>query len=171
MDHFFTRNSMGRVFGFLEVNSVLKNEKYIPIAKFLTFLDFLILDSVWSLRHDCTFLVMESLRQNSWEVTHKISAYMGHQYCIYQGGGWFSSLKWGAGTPSLLGLNYLKTWLFSKGQNKLGLKFIKLSLSGVFWNFQDCHRDFSNWCFIGWVIPSKRFSSIMAPTVWSINDL
>ena len=88
-----------------------------------------------------------------------------------RGGGWFSSLKCGAGTPSLLGLNYLKTWLFSKGQNKLGLKFIKLSLSGVFWNFQDCHRDFSNWCFIGWVIPSKRFSSIMAPTVWSINDL
>ena len=54
------------------------------------------------------------------------------------------SLKCVAGTPSLLGLNYLKTWLFSKGQNKLGLKFIKLSLSGVFWNFQDCHRDFSN---------------------------
>ena len=34
---------MGRVFGFLEVNSVQKNEKYIRISKFLKFLDFWIL--------------------------------------------------------------------------------------------------------------------------------
>ena len=39
-----------------------KNEKYICISKFLKFLDFWILDSAWSLTHDCTFLVMESLR-------------------------------------------------------------------------------------------------------------
>ena len=76
--HFFTRNSMGRVFGFLEVNSVGKNEKYIWISKFLKFLDFWILDSAWSLTHDCTFLVMESLRHNPCEVTHKISAHLGH---------------------------------------------------------------------------------------------
>ena len=70
---------MGRVFGFLEVNSVRKkNEKYIRISKFLKFLDFWILDSAWSLTHDCTFLVMESLRHNPCEVTHKISARLGH---------------------------------------------------------------------------------------------
>ena len=55
-----------------------KNEKYIQISKFLKFLDFWILDSAWSLTHDCTFLVMESLRHNPCEVTHKISARLGH---------------------------------------------------------------------------------------------
>ena len=55
-----------------------KNEKYIRISKFLKFLDFWILDSAWSLTHDCTFLVMESLRHNPYEVTHKISARLGH---------------------------------------------------------------------------------------------
>ena len=62
-----------------------KIEKYIRISKFLKFLDFWILDSAWSLTHDCTFLVMESLRHNPCEVTLKISAHLGHQYCIYQG--------------------------------------------------------------------------------------
>ena len=55
-----------------------KNEKYIQISKFLKILDFWILDSAWSLTHDCTFLVMESLRHNPYEVTHKISAHLGH---------------------------------------------------------------------------------------------
>ena len=55
-----------------------KNEKYIRISKFLKFLDFWILDSAWSLTHDCTFLVMESLRHNPCEATHKISASLGH---------------------------------------------------------------------------------------------
>ena len=63
-----------------------KIEKYIRISKFLKFLDFWILDSAWSLTHDCTFLVMESLRHNPCEVTHKISARLSHKYCIYQGG-------------------------------------------------------------------------------------
>ena len=55
-----------------------KIEKYIRISKFLKFLDFWILDSALSLTHDCTFLVMESLRHNPCEVTHKISAHLGH---------------------------------------------------------------------------------------------
>ena len=55
-----------------------KIEKYIQISKFLKFLDFWILDSAWSLTHDCTFLVMESLRHNPCEATHKISASLGH---------------------------------------------------------------------------------------------
>ena len=42
MDHFFTRNSMGRVFGFLEVNSVRKKLKIFPnfkIPEIFGFLD------------------------------------------------------------------------------------------------------------------------------------
>ena len=171
MDHFFTRNSMGRVFGFLEVNSVLKKWKIYPNCKISDIFGFL--DLGLSLEPE-TWLYLFGHGISKTKLmrghTQNFSLY-GPSILHLPGGGWFSSLKCGAGTPSLLGLNYLKTWLFSKGQNKLGLKFIKLSLSGVFWNFQDCHRDFSNWCFIGWVIPSKRFSSIMAPTVWSINDL
>ena len=31
--------------------------------------------------------------------------------------------------------------------------------------FQDRHRNFSNWCILGWAIPLKWFSIIMAPTV------
>ena len=55
-----------------------KNEKYIRISKLLEFWDFWILDSAWSLKHDCTFLVMESLIHNPCEVTHKILARLGH---------------------------------------------------------------------------------------------
>ena len=49
-----------------------------PPKKMLKSTDFWILDSSWSLRHDCTFLVMKSLRHNPYEVTHKISAHLGH---------------------------------------------------------------------------------------------
>ena len=63
-----------------------KIEKYIRISKFLKFLDFWILDSAWSLTHDCTFLVMESLRQNPCEATTKFQLIWANKKAFTRGG-------------------------------------------------------------------------------------
>ena len=108
MDHFFTRNSMGRVFGFLEVSSVRKNWKIYPNFKIPEIFGFL--DLGLSLEPDTWLYLFGhgiSQTQPMWGHTQNFSSF-GPLILHLPGGGWISpppSLKCVAGTPSLLGLN------------------------------------------------------------------
>jgi len=78
-----------------------KNEKYIRISKFLKFLDFWILDSAWSLTHNCTFLVME-FKLNYLITTHqKFQIFQIAAILVTGGSGARTSVEVlsGAGTP------------------------------------------------------------------------
>ena len=111
MDHFFTRNSMGRVFGLLEVNSVVKKWKIylnFEIPEIFGFLDLGI-----SLEPDTWLYLFGhgiSQTQPIWGHTQNFSLF-GPLILHLPGGGWISpppSLKCVAGSPSLLGLSNKK---------------------------------------------------------------
>ena len=110
MDHFFTRNSMGRVFGFLEVNSVRKKWKIYPNFKIPEIFGFL--DLGLSLEPDTWLYLFGhgiSQTQPMWGHTQNFSSF-GPVILYLPGGGWISpplSLKCVAGTPSLLGLRWV----------------------------------------------------------------
>ena len=116
MDHFFTRNSMGRVFGFLEVSSVRKNWKIYPNFKIPEIFGFL--DLGLSLEPDTWLYLFGhgiSQTQPMWGHTQNFSSF-GPLILHLPGGGWISpppSLKCGAGTPSLLGLRWHRSSISS----------------------------------------------------------
>ena len=132
MDHFFTRNSMGRVFGFLEVNSVQKNWKIYPNFKILEIFGFL--DLGLSLEPDTWLYLFGheiSQTQPVWGHTQNFSSF--GPLILHLPGGAESapppSLKCGAGTPSLLGLTVLYflsclTWIVGLEEPKLFTWFI-----------------------------------------------
>ena len=90
MDHFFTRNSVGRVFGFLEVNSVWKKWKIYPNFKIPEIFGFL--DLGLSLEPDTWFYLFGhgiSQTQPMWGHTRNFSSF-GPLILHLPGGGWIS---------------------------------------------------------------------------------
>ena len=90
MDHFFTRNSMGRVFGFLEVSSVRKNWKIYPNFKIPEIFGFL--DLGLSLEPDTWLYLFGhgiSQTQPMWGHTQNFSSF-GPLILHLPGGGWIS---------------------------------------------------------------------------------
>ena len=90
MSHFFTRNSMGRVFGFLEVSSVRKNWKIYPNFKIPEIFGFL--DLGLSLEPDTWLYLFGhgiSQTQSMWGHTQNFSSFR-PLILHLPGGGWIS---------------------------------------------------------------------------------
>ena len=142
MDHFFTRNSMGRVFGFLEVNSVRKKWKIYPNFKIPEIFGFL--DLGLSLEPDTWLYLFGhgiSQTQPMWGHTQNFSSF-GPLILHLPGGGWISpppSLKCVAGTPSLLGLKvFLDNVIF------------------LYWVVSDSHVESHILPFVFWQMSNYR---------------
>ena len=147
MDHFFTRNSMGRVFGFLEVSSVRKNWKIYPNFKIPEIFGFL--DLGLSLEPDTWLYLFGhgiSQTQPMWGHTQNFSSF-GPLILHLPGGGWISpppSLKCVAGTPSLLGLNDLVQFITVKTARDLCWK--------IFWLCCECMTPTSHYIWMQIVV-------------------
>ena len=151
MDHFFTRNSMGRVFGFLEVSSVRKNWKIYPNFKIPEIFGFL--DLGLSLEPDTWLYLFGhgiSQTQPMWGHTQNFSSF-GPLILHLPGGGWISpppSLKCVAGTPSLLGLTHnLKIYRSASPDKYKSWTNINSSHT-IYWTA--VINVWKIWCFYAW---------------------